>query len=71
MRPPTVFRSLFSLLVRVALDEQFGKGGYGASLDGLVQALNGERRKRQLGNSNKRMQYKRHISGRLLPRDNL
>ncbi len=41
MRPPTVFRSLFSLLVRAALDERFGKGGYGGSLDGLVQALNG------------------------------
>jgi hypothetical protein len=40
-RPRTVFRSLFSLLVRAALDERVGKGGYGASLDGLVQALNG------------------------------
>ena len=41
MRHPTVFRSLFSLLVRAALNEQSGQSGYGASLDGLVQSLNG------------------------------
>jgi hypothetical protein len=41
MRSPTIFRSLFWLLIRAALDERYGKGGYGASLDGLVQALNG------------------------------
>jgi hypothetical protein len=41
MGPPTVFRTCFSLLVRAALDEQSGKGGYGASLDGLVNDLNG------------------------------
>ena len=41
MRSPTVFRALFSLLVRAGLDERYGKGGYGASLDGLVQSLNG------------------------------
>ena len=41
MRPPTVFRALFSLLVRAALDERYGKDGYGASLDALVQSLNG------------------------------
>jgi hypothetical protein len=38
MRPPTVFRSLFSLFIRAALDD--GKGGYGASLDGLIRTLN-------------------------------
>jgi hypothetical protein len=41
MRNSTVFRTLFSLLIRTALDEQSGKKGYGAGLDGLVQALNG------------------------------
>jgi hypothetical protein len=38
MRPPTVFRSLFSLFVRAALDD--GKGGYGANPDGLIRTLN-------------------------------
>jgi hypothetical protein len=41
MLPWTIFRSLFSLLIRAALDERYAKGGYGASLDGLVQTLNG------------------------------
>jgi hypothetical protein len=41
MRPRTVFRSLFSLLIRATLGERYGNGSYGASLDGLVQALNG------------------------------
>jgi hypothetical protein len=41
IRPPEVFRALFSLLIRAALDERCGKGGYGASLDALVKALNG------------------------------
>lgn len=41
MRPPTVFRTLFSLLIRAALDERHGTGGYSTSLDALVKALNG------------------------------
>ncbi len=41
MRPPTVFRSVFSLLVRSALSGAPNEGAYGAGLDGLVQSLNG------------------------------
>jgi hypothetical protein len=41
MRPPTVFRSLFSLLIRSALSGAPSEGAYGAGLDGLVQSLNG------------------------------
>ncbi len=41
MRPPGIFRSLFSLLVRSALNVRSGEGGYAAGLDGLVQSLNG------------------------------
>jgi hypothetical protein len=41
MRSPTLFRALFYMLIRASLDERYGKGGYGASLDALVQVLNG------------------------------
>ncbi|WP_140981011.1 hypothetical protein [Bradyrhizobium guangdongense] len=41
LQPPTVFRQLFSLIVRTALGEQGGNASYGTSLDGLVQTLNG------------------------------
>ena len=41
LRPPTVFRSLFSMIVRTALGEQDGNVTYGAGLDNLVQSLNG------------------------------
>ena len=41
MRPPAVIRSLFSLLVRAALNDRSGQSAYGASLDGLVQSFNG------------------------------
>jgi hypothetical protein len=40
-RPPTVLRSMFSLLVRSALNEGSGEGGYASGLDGLVRSLNG------------------------------
>jgi hypothetical protein len=40
-RPPAAFRSLFSLIIRGALDEGGRKGGYGAGLDDLVRGLNG------------------------------
>lgn len=41
MHSPTVFRSLFSLLVRAALNPWSAQGSYAAGLDGLVQSLNG------------------------------
>ena len=41
MRPPTIFRSLFSLLIRSALTDGTNEGAYGVGLDGLVQFLNG------------------------------
>jgi hypothetical protein len=41
LRPPTMFRLLFSMIVRTALGERGSNTTYGASLDGLVQALNG------------------------------
>jgi hypothetical protein len=39
--PQSIFRSLFSLIVRSALNERPGKSPYGTILDGLVQFLNG------------------------------
>lgn len=41
VRHPTAFRSLFSLLVRSALNVLSGEGAYAKGLDGLVQYLNG------------------------------
>jgi hypothetical protein len=40
-RPPTVLRSLFSLLIRSTLNVESREQGYAAGLDGLVQSLNG------------------------------
>ncbi len=40
-RPLTIFQSLFSLIIRAAIDKRDGESGYGARLDELVRFLNG------------------------------